>query len=221
MLQRLVFTAGLALLFGCSSKPPGPPSAAATTATAQATDGQPAASPVVPSSQSAARATMPAGTRIRVRLGETLSSERNRAGDRFTAALAEPIVVGETTVLSKGTPFQGHVLTAGPSGRLKGRAVLALALDSFELQGKTYRIDTSSVSRVSAAHKKRNMLLIGGGSGLGAALGAVAGGGTGALIGAGAGAAAGTAGAAATGKKQVIIPVETPLVFSLKESITV
>src|SRR5215468_10291868 len=49
---------------------------------------------------------------------------------------------------------------------------------------------------------------IGGGAGLGAALGAVAGGGTGALIGAGAGAAAGTAGAAATGKKSVAFPVE-------------
>ena len=46
-------------------------------------------------------------------------------------------------------------------------------------------MQTTSVNRVSAAHKKRNAILIGGGAGLGAAIGAIAGGGKGALIGAG------------------------------------
>ena len=77
------------------------------------------------------------------------------------------------------------------SGRLKGRADLGVTLDSFELHGKSYKIETSSQSRVSKGHKKRNTALIGGGAGLGAALGAMAGGGKGALIGAGAGRAQG------------------------------
>jgi outer membrane lipoprotein SlyB len=75
------------------------------------------------------------------------------------------------------------------------------------------------VSRVSADHKRRNLGFIGGGSALGAAIGAIAGGGKGALIGAGAGAAAGTAGAAATGKRNIHLPAETPLSFSLQRPV--
>ncbi|HLH00667.1 MAG TPA: hypothetical protein VKX49_30455 [Bryobacteraceae bacterium] len=76
------------------------------------------------------------------------------------------------------------------------------------------------MARASGGHKKRNWSLIGGGSGLGAALGAIAGGPSGALIGAGAGAGAGTAGAVFTGKKNVRLPVETPLAFTLREPVT-
>jgi hypothetical protein len=124
------------------------------------------------------------------------------------------------TVIPAGTRFTGHVTTADPSGRLKGRGHIGVALDSFRLNGRSYRVATTSVERASVAHKKRNGILIGGGAGLGAALGAIAGGGKGALIGAGAGAAAGTAGAAATGKLHVSIPAETPLRFTLRNAVS-
>jgi len=90
---------------------------------------------------------------------------------------------------------------------------MSLRLDSFDLNGMRYNLQASRVSRVSGRHKKRDMVLIGGGSGVGAAIGAVAGGGVGALIGAGAGGAAGTVGEAITGKKNVRLPVETALAF--------
>ena len=159
---------------------------------------------------------IPRGTALRVRVDEAVNTRRNRAGDQFRASLAEPIVVRGKTVVPRGTPFLGHVTESQPSGRLQGRAVLALTLDSFELEGKGYRVRTGSVNRVSAAHKKRNFELIGGGAGLGALIGGLAGGGKGALIGAGAGAGAGTAGAAATGKKEVGVAAETLLTFPLK-----
>jgi hypothetical protein len=127
--------------------------------------------------------------------------------------LAEPIVVGAQTVVPKSTAFRGHATTSGASGRLKGRAVLAVTLDSFDLKGRSYKIETSADRRVSAGHKKRNGLLIGGGTGVGAALGAVGGG--------GAGAAAGTAGAAATGKKNAGFPAETLLTFSLRAPVSI
>jgi hypothetical protein len=112
------------------------------------------------------------------------------------------------------------VVEARASGRFKGRAVLGLTLESFQFHGATYRIATAENDRTSSAHKKRNAVFIGGGTGLGAAVGAVAGG-TGALIGAGVGAAAGTAGAFITGRKDVKLPAETPLVFSLRSGVTV
>ena len=162
---------------------------------------------------------IPSGTIVHVRLLDTLDTKRNRAGDRFTATLDEPLVSGDRVIVPKGTAFQGHIVQARRSGRFKGRAAMALSLDSFELNGATYGLDTNRSARASAGHKKRNWLWIGGGSGGGAAIGAIAGGGAGALIGAGAGAAAGTAGAAITGKRDVTIPVETRLAFTLRSPV--
>jgi len=160
------------------------------------------------------------GTTVRVRLQETIDTKRNRAGDRFNATLDEPLVVGDRIVVPKGTRFEGHVVTSKESGRFKGRAALALSLDSFALNGATYNVNTNRPTSVSKGHKKRNWLWIGGGSGAGAAIGAVASGGAGALIGAGAGAAAGTVGAAFTGKRNVSLPVESRLTFTLRSPVT-
>ena len=161
------------------------------------------------------------GTSVRVRLAQTIDTKRNRAGDRFSATLDEPLVVGDRVAVPRGTPFEGHVVTSNESGRFKGRAALALRLDSFTLRGVTYDVNTNRPARVSRGHKKRNWLWIGGGSGGGAAIGAIAGGGTGALIGAGAGAAAGTVGAAFTGKRHVTLPVESPVTFALQAPVAV
>jgi hypothetical protein len=167
----------------------------------------------------ARQVTLPEGTSFRVRLQETLGTRQSRPGDKFTAALDEPLVDGDRVVVPKGTTFTGHVVTSMPSGRFKGRAVLALRLDSFALNGQTYDIQSNNSSRVSAGHKKHHLLWIGGGSGGGAAIGAIAAGGTGALIGAGAGAAAGTVGSAITGKRQVSLPAETALRFRLESPV--
>lgn len=164
---------------------------------------------------------LPAGTRVRVRLNEAVDTRRNRAGDRFTASLDEPLVADDRVVVPKGANFYGHITQSRPSGRFKGRAVLALTLDSFELNGQTHEISSGSSTRVSAGHKKHHLLWIGGGSGGGAAIGAIAGGGTGALIGAGAGAAAGTIGSAVTGKRQVNLPAESVVTFTLHAPVEV
>ena len=167
------------------------------------------------------RMILPAGTVLQVRLEETLDTKNNRSGDRFMATLDRPIFVDERVALPRGTRCSGHLVESAPSGRFKGRAVMILDLDSVHLKGRDYKIDTSNVSQTSARHRKRNFLLIGGGGGFGSAIGALAAGPAGALIGAGAGAAAGTTGAALTGKKNVHIPVETPLTFTLRSPVEI
>lgn len=150
-----------------------------------------------------------------------MSTKKNSAGDKFSAVLESAVIVGDAVTLPQGTSFHGHVVSSSSSGRLKGQPVLRLALDAFELNGNRYAIDTSSNARSSRGHKKRNWGYIGGGAGLGAAIGALAGGGAGAAIGAGAGAAAGLGGAALTGKRNVEIPAETMLTFTLRDDVTV
>jgi hypothetical protein len=151
---------------------------------------------------------------LRVRLDQTLDTRRNRGGDPFYATLSLPVTVDGSTVLPTGTRFTGHVVEARPSGRLKGRAHLSLQLDSLELNGAAYDIRTAHLGRVSGGHKKRNWALIGGGTGTGAAFGVI-GGPVGVAVGAGAGAAVGTTSAVITGKKNVRLPAETPLGFTL------
>ena len=125
------------------------------------------------------------------------------------------------TVIPRDARVEGRVVDARQSGHLHGVARLELALDSVEVGGKSYRIETSDTTRVGRNHNKRNLVLIGGGSGLGAVIGALAGGGKGALIGGAAGAGAGTATAAFTGKKDIRIPAETRMTFRLAQPVTI
>jgi hypothetical protein len=164
---------------------------------------------------------IPAGSELRVRLLQTLDTKRNHAGDGFRATLDAPIVLDGRVVVPKGTAFHGRVTEAKASGRLKGRAVIGLTLVSFQLHGATYPIATVARVRAGNSHKKRNVAWIGGGSGAGAAAGGIAGGGPGALIGAGAGAAAGATTAFITGRKNLKLPVETPLTFALRTGVAV
>jgi hypothetical protein len=187
-----------------------PPAPAANPEPVEPPPAAPAAPPVAPA------VVIPRGTRLRVRLDQTLDTRRTRVGDRFTATLSAPLLVNSDTVLPAGTRLRGHVTASAASGRLQGRARIGIMLDSFHARGRDHAIRTSGVERVGAAHKKRNGVLIGGGAGLGAAIGAIAGGGKGAAIGALAGAGAGTAGAAATGKEELTLPAETSLVFTLR-----
>jgi hypothetical protein len=179
--------------------------------------GAPAASVPAPPPEIA----IPQGTALRVRLAQTVDTERNRAGDRFQATLDVPLVSGNRVIVPQGTAFYGQVVQAKPSGRFKGRAVLSLRLDSFELNGQVYTIRSATPTRVSKGHLKHDTVWIGGGAAGGAGIGALAGGPVGALIGAGAGAGAGLTGGLITGKKHVRLPVETRLTFTLSSDVRV
>ncbi len=165
--------------------------------------------------------TVPEETAIRVTLDQGISSNQNRPGDHFEATISEPVVLNDKTVIPQGTPVEGLVVDARPSGHLMGRAHLRLALESMQLNGKTYDLRTSSSYRRGGDHKKRNWAWIGGGAGGGALIGAAAAGGKGALIGGPIGAGAGTAVAYFTGKKDIHLRPETKLEFRLNQPVIV
>jgi hypothetical protein len=165
---------------------------------------------------------VPAGTRFRVALIDAVSSDKSRPGDSFMASLAEPIVVDGKTVLEKGTKVQGRVVDAKQSGRVKGRAAIELTLTEVVLgNGQPLTISTKSYRAVAESTKKRDAAVIGGGAGLGAAIGAIAGGGKGALIGAAIGGGAGTGTVLATRGKEIHYSPETRIQFTLANSIEI
>jgi hypothetical protein len=164
---------------------------------------------------------VPAGTRIPVRLAQTVDTRREAPGAHFVAHIAAPVSVHGNVILPRGAECRGHIVQSKASGRLKGRAVLRLSLDSVHVNGHSYQLATTTAGFVSKDHKKRNLGLIGGGAGTGAAIGAIAGGGVGAAIGAGVGAAAGTTGAVITGKRNVHLPAEARVNFVLRRPLRI
>jgi hypothetical protein len=164
---------------------------------------------------------IPAGTSITVRLQERLSSASAVRGERFDAVIDEPVVVGDQVVVPVGALATGHVVVAHHSGRLHHPGELGLALDSVTVGQQNIPLATSSVVARGRSHKKRNWTLIGGGTGGGALIGALAAGGKGTLIGSAIGAAAGTTTAFVTGKKDVMFGSERRLRFRLDHDVAV
>lgn len=166
-------------------------------------------------------ATIPAGTLITVRLGSTISTKTAHAGDNFTGTVAEPISVNGQEVIPSGANASGTVTDAKGMGHFKGGALLAITLNSVEIKGNSYQVQTSASAHSISGKGKRSAVAIGGGAGLGALIGGLAGGGKGAAIGAGVGAGAGTAGAAFTGNKEIVLPAESAVSFKLLQPVQV
>jgi hypothetical protein len=134
--------------------------------------------------------------------------------------LAQPVTVRGTTAIPKGSNVTGTVVTAKKKGKIKGEGQLVLSLTSITIRGKNYPIQTGTLDSTVKGKGKRTAATTGGGAAGGALIGGLAGGGKGAGIGALVGAGAGLVGGALTGNKQIEIPAESPLSFTLSKSLT-
>ncbi len=165
--------------------------------------------------------TLPAGTVIRVRIDEWISSDRNVIGDSFSAVLNEPIVVGGWVVARRGQAQTGRVSSVK---RAHGGGTSQLGVDLPELtlvDGQQLPLQTQLSQTSGGSSQDRNVAAVGATTGLGAVIGAIAGGGTGAAIGAGVGATAGIIGVMSTPGRPTVIPPETVLSFRLQAPVTI
>src|SRR5262245_30850386 len=166
--------------------------------------------------------TIRAGAPISIYTAKDLSTKTAKDGDLFTASLARPIVDGDWVIAKKGALVQGVVVNSDPGGRVKGRASMTVKLRSLQLaDGRTVDLPTSSYTKVAKSTKKKDVMKIGIGAGIGVAIGAIAGGGKGVAIGAGAGGGAGTGLVLATRGDPAVIPSESQLIFRLQGPIIV
>ena len=160
---------------------------------------------------------IPAGTRILIRMVDSVDSEKQKPGYRFTASLETNLQIDNTIVAPRGTTLYGQLINAEAAGRMSGGANLTLELTDIVINGTAYPLLTSDYTVQSKGKGSKTARRILGGAGLGALIGGIAGGGTGAAIGVAAGAAGGTALSAASGGQQVQIPSESLLEFRLEQ----
>ncbi|HVG20104.1 MAG TPA: hypothetical protein VNI02_13720 [Blastocatellia bacterium] len=146
---------------------------------------------------------------FRLRMNQTISSEKSRMGDRFKATVVTPVYASGVAVVPAGSIVEGRVTSVVPA-RTRGReGQIAVSFDTLVLPDETkYALDgvltelqddrrgeVDAENEVSGrSSEKRSIGYIGGGTAGGAILGGAIGGAKGAGIGAVLGAGAGVAG---------------------------
>jgi hypothetical protein len=113
------------------------------------------------------------------------------------------------------------VVSAEGAGKVKGVGKMSLTLTEATVNGKTVALDTKTHSAQAETSKGKDAAIIGGGAGVGAAIGAITGGKKGAVIGTAIGGGGGTAAVLATKGKDVEYPAESHLEFTLEKEATV
>ena len=161
---------------------------------------------------------VPAGTRILVRLSETLSSANQRAGARFTGRLETNLMAQGIVAAPRGATVHGQVVSVQSAGRMAGGSELALELTDIVVNDTAHPIVTNTYQLQGQGQGGRTARNVATGAGLGTVIGAIAGGGRGAVIGAAGGGALGTARAAGGGGGQQANFVQgTMLEFRLQQ----
>jgi hypothetical protein len=164
--------------------------------------------------------TLPAGTVVRVRIDEWISTDRNLTGDSFSAVLDQPIVVDGWVVARRGQAQTGRVSLVKKGGH--GASQLGVDLPELTLvDGQQLPLQTQLFQTSAGTSHGRDAAVIGTTTGVGAVIGAIAGRGTGAAIGAGVGATAGIIGVMSTPGRPTVISPETVLSFRLQAPVTI
>jgi len=173
----------------------------------------PTAAPPPPEDRS--KITVPEGTRILVRMIDSVDSETNRAGDHFRASLETNLEQDGYILARRGTEVYGELSNVKGAGHLSGHAELKLELTGIRIHDNLIPLVTGDYEAVGKGRGGNTAKKTVGGAALGAIIGALAGGGRGAAIGAGVGAGAGATVNIITKGERVRVPSETVLEFRL------
>jgi hypothetical protein len=163
---------------------------------------------------------VPAGTPINVRLTQSIDVDASQAGQTFKAVVDDPVMIGGSIVVPRGSSAIVQAVQVQQSGKMKGSDKISLKLNAIGFGGMVYEVTTAYVETKGKGEGRRTARKIGGGAGLGAIVGGIAGGGSGAAIGAAVGGATGAA-VAGGGEEHLKLPAETRLQFQLNAAVNV
>jgi hypothetical protein len=166
--------------------------------------------------------TVPLGTRLAVRLESPVGSDSSRVSDPIEATLTDAVVVDGTEVLPAGSVVRGEVAAVQSSGRVKGRASLALHFGSVSVAGREERYPiAASVAWIAPGTAGKDVATVALPAAGGAIIGALIGGKKGAAIGATIGGGGGAAVVLTTTGPQIRLPHGTALSLPLAQAVDV
>jgi hypothetical protein len=161
---------------------------------------------------------LPAGTQLAILTNEQIDSNTPNTNQIYSGQVDQDVTdnAGEI-IISRGSPAELAIRT------FSSGSDMTLDVQAITVNGRRYRISTAPLrqtGRNGLGMNKRTAEMVGGGALIGTIIGAVVGHGKGAAIGAAVGAAGGAGAQVLTKGKQVSIPAETVLTFSLNNSVT-
>src|SRR5204863_8320280 len=156
--------------------------------------------------------TAASGTRVPLAVSESISTRQAKAGDAFTATVAQDVKdAAGHVVIPAGSAAQGTIVAAEPAPNPNSSGQLTLDVKSVSVRGTSYAVD-ATVESMDTVMKGRSVTKadaakVGGGAIAGALVGKLFGkNAKGAVIGGAVGAAAGAAAARASRDIDIILP---------------
>lgn len=174
----------------------------------------------------AALASVPAGSEIALTSNDRVCTNTNKAGDRFTATVTNPVTGTNGAVIPAGAKAVIQVADLKRSENATDDIQMVFNVLSLSWDGKTYPVNASiehvDVEKVRASSTGNDAKKVVGGAVVGAILGQVIGKNTkSTVIGAATGAAAGTAVAMGTANYEGCVPNGGNIRIKLTESATI
>src|SRR5438309_952847 len=108
----------------------------------------PAPKPPAPKPAAPTTLTAAAGTRVPLAASESISTRQAKAGDAFTATVAQDVkdVVGHV-VIPAGSAVQGTIVAAEPAPNPNASGRLELAVQTVSVRGSSYAVDATVESK--------------------------------------------------------------------------
>jgi hypothetical protein len=139
--------------------------------------------------------TIPEGTEFKLQLHSTVSSKTSKPGDRILTTLLDPVAVEDRDILAKGVRIDGHIAEVKPAGRRGKGGDLSFVFDTVELPNGQKLAILGSLTEVfssegggdpnvgpegdlkgGGASRKKQVAIVAGSTGAGAAAGGLWGG---------------------------------------------
>jgi len=128
---------------------------------------------------------VPAGTRLVIRMSDSVDSSRHAAGHRFRAQLEGAVVIDSITVLPRGTIVQGRIASSQQSGRAVGSSSMSIEFTDVMLNDVLHPIVTGSISSQTSSETGKTVARTARAAAIGGLIDGKKGARTGAKIGAG------------------------------------
>ena len=94
--------------------------------------------------------TVPSGTRMVIRMADSIDTRRHKTGHRFRGQLEGALVVSGVTVAPRGAFVHGRIVQASSGGRAVGSSEMAIEFTDIMIDDQLYEIATTGLQAKSS-----------------------------------------------------------------------